>query len=131
MDPRIFHFVPVGASGATVVDGGAPHLVVLLRRPFSTNPGDSAVAERIHPADAVVALMEQTFDAERFGPTAPRLADARPRSATATSSPSGTPSDTVDQIEDLFRLDPVEPARRVRPPAERGLQPGRRLGAAR
>ena len=121
--PEDFHFVPVGASGATVVEGGAPHLVVLLRRPFSTNPGDSAVAERMHPADAVVALMGQTFDAERFGPTTLRLA-----TLTAVSHcyelTVGTPKRTIDQIEDLFRLDPVDPLDVSVLPTSEAFSPG-------
>ncbi len=31
-----FHFVPIGATGATLADAGTAHLVVLLRRPGTT-----------------------------------------------------------------------------------------------
>ncbi len=63
----------MGATGATVVDGGRPRLVVILRRPCGIRRR-AAHAQLLHPADAVVALMQQTQDAERFGPAAVQLA---------------------------------------------------------
>ena len=62
-----FRFVPVSASGGAVATGGPVHLVILLRRPEFRDPSEGAVSRRLHPADAAVALMQETLDAERFG----------------------------------------------------------------
>jgi hypothetical protein len=103
-----FRFVPIGASGATVADGGVPHLVVLLRRSWGDPSTVGAVARRLHPADAVVALMQESLDAERFGAAAERLAIL----AAATHCfelTRGTPGETADEIEMLVGLDLAEP----------------------
>jgi hypothetical protein len=103
-----FRFVPIGASGATLSDGGLPCVVVLLRRSWGDPSTVGAVAHRLHPADAVVALMQETLDAERFGAAAERLAVL----AAATHCYElirGTPGDTADEIERLVGLDPAEP----------------------
>jgi hypothetical protein len=106
-----FGFVPIGSSGAEVANGGRPHLVILLRR--NSAPGDAAavpVARRLHPADATVALMQETLDAERYGRAAHRLAILAARSQCYELT-LGTPEATVDEIESLFGLDlpaPVE-----------------------
>ncbi len=54
--PEDFRFVPISASGATVVEGGTPHVVVLLRRPPFATPGSGPNAHRLHPADAVLRV---------------------------------------------------------------------------
>jgi len=105
--PEDFRFVPVSASGATVVAGGAPHVVLLLQRPFPGEPVTGAVAVHLHPADAVVALMQETLDAERFGSATMRLAELAAASHCFELT-TGTPAETADEIERLFRLDPVE-----------------------
>jgi hypothetical protein len=106
--PEAFRFVPMSASGAAVVDGGAPHVLVLLRRPSFVIPGTKPVAARLHPADAVVALMSDTMDAERFGPAAARMAELVAVSHCFELT-AGTPTETADLIEQLACLDPVEP----------------------
>ena len=112
-----FRFVPVSASGAAVATGGPVHLVILLRRPDFRDPSEGAVSRRLHPADAAVALMQETLDAERFGPAAIRLARLAASSHCYELS-VGTPSATADQIEELFSLDPVTPFEvSVRPPS--------------
>jgi hypothetical protein len=121
--PEDFRFVPVSASGATVVEGGVPHVVVLLRRPFPRNQVGSPVAERLHPADAVVALMQETLDAERFGSAAARLATLAAASHCYELT-AGTPEATVDEIEQLFRLDPVEPEEVAVLPSSPAFSPG-------
>jgi hypothetical protein len=101
-------FVPIGATGAAVVDGGDPHVVIVLRRTADADSAADSTAYRLHAADAVVALMEETLDAPRFGRAAERLA----RLAAASHCfelEIGTPSNTVDTIEGLFGLDPAEP----------------------
>jgi hypothetical protein len=121
--PEDFRLVPVSASGATVVEGGAPHVVVLLRRPFPGSPIGGPVAERLHPGDAVVALMQHTFDAERFGTAAPRLA-ALAAASHCYELTMGTPAETVDEIERLFRLEPAEPVEIAVLPSSEAFSPG-------
>ena len=121
--PEEFRFVPIGASGAAVVEGGAPHVVIVLRRALIDGSDCGAVAQRLHPADAVVALMQETLDAERFGRSALRLA-----TLAATSHCFelwvGTPTETVDQIETLFRLDRSEQLEVDLFPASTSFSPG-------
>jgi hypothetical protein len=113
-----FRFVPVGASGAAVVGGGVPHLVVLLRRPVDGTLIAGPVVHEIHPADAVVALMQETLDAARFGSAAVELARLAAVSHCFEIT-TGTPAETADTIETLFRLDPVETLDvRVFPPSD-------------
>jgi hypothetical protein len=103
-----FRFAPIGASGADVVDGGSPHLVVLLRRDPFAPPVVRPETRRLHPADAVVLLMQETFDAERFGATVVRLAELAATSHCFELT-VGTPEATVNEIEALAQLDPPEP----------------------
>jgi hypothetical protein len=105
--PVGFTFVPMGASGCTVGTGGAPHLVVLLRRTEDAPPSAPS-ATVVHPADAVVALMQETLDAQRFGDAALRLT-ALAAVSHCYEITCGTPSDTADLITTLFTLAPVEP----------------------
>jgi hypothetical protein len=115
-----FSFVSIGATGATVVDGGRPHLAVILMRP--SGPEEGAHAEPLHPADAVVALMQQTQDAERFGPAVVQLAKLA-ASTRCVDLTTGTPTETADAIEALFRLDP-EPVDVAVHPASDAFSPG-------
>jgi hypothetical protein len=106
--PDGFRFVPMGATGAALAQGGAPHLVVLLRRPLDDGALAGPVPQRMHPADAVVGLMQETLDAERFGAAAARLA-ALAAASHCYELTTGTPEATADVIETLFALDPVDP----------------------
>jgi hypothetical protein len=121
--PEDYRFVPVSASGATVVEGGTPHVVVLLRRPYPGDAIDSPVVERLHPVDAVVALMQETLDAERFGSAAARLAALAAVSHCYVLT-IGTPAATVDEIERLFRLGPAEPVEVSVLPSSPAFSPG-------
>jgi hypothetical protein len=103
--PDPFRFVAIGATGAEIVEGGVPHLVVLLRRPFGGVAATGLAVQEVHPADAVVALMQETFDAERFGSAALRLATLAAASHCYEIT-IGTPSETADAIETLFQRDP-------------------------
>ncbi len=118
-----FRFVPIGASGATVIDRGLPQLVVLLRRQSDPSSIAVPIARRLHPADAVVALMQETLDAERFGSAALRLATLAAASHCYELT-IGTPTATAEQIEQLFELGPVEPVEvSVLPPSD-AFSPG-------
>jgi hypothetical protein len=104
-----FRFLPIGISGAKVVEGGTSHVVVLLRRNVGQGGTPTVPAARpLHPADAAVALMQQTLDAERFGHAAFRLATLAAHSH-CYELILGTPEASVDEIEALFRLGPPEP----------------------
>lgn len=104
-----FSFAPIGASGASVAPGGQVHLLILLRRPPEGADPLVPSTRSLHAADAVVALMQETLDAERFGPSAHRLATlaARTRCHELTI---GTPEATAAQIESLFQADLSAPA---------------------
>jgi len=103
-----FRFVAIGASGATLSEGGLAHLLIVLRRPPDGAPPVVPVARPLHPADAVVALMDETLDAERFGAAAIQLATVAAASHCYELT-IGTPMATVDDIERLFRLPAAEP----------------------
>lgn len=105
-----FQFVSLGASGAEVVTAATPHVVVLLRR-AATGPLATAVEHRLHPADTVVGLMEETLDSARYGAGAlVRLAQLAARSHCARVL-VGDPVSTAEAIERLSDEGPVRPQR--------------------
>src|SRR5262249_17552622 len=85
-----------------------PHLLILLQRPPGDAPIGAPETEALHPADAVVGLMQITFDAERFGSAAARLAGLAAVSHCYRLT-IGSPADTADTIEELFALEPPAP----------------------
>ncbi len=96
-----FNFVPIGATGALVAASATPHSTVLLRRDPAA--GDDAVpsSRRLQPADAVVALMQETLDAGRYGDAALRLAQLAVAS-NCYEVTVGSPEKTAEHIEELF-----------------------------
>jgi hypothetical protein len=120
--PDDFHFVAAGRTGADVAEGGAPHLVVLLERPTDA-PRDRAASTALHPADAVVALMQQTLDAERFGAAVPRLARLAARTR-CHRLVRGAPGETAAEIERLASAAPVTPVDVSVLPASEAFAPG-------
>jgi hypothetical protein len=62
--------VPVSAMGGAIADQIEPALVVILQRAADGSTEAHPVSTHLHPADAVVQLMGQTMDAQRFGPHA-------------------------------------------------------------
>lgn len=105
-DGDAFRYVPIGATGASVAAFAHPRLVVLLRRP----DGDVAAAASsrpLAPTDAVVALMQETLDATRYGASALRLARLA-GSASCVEVTIGSPQDTARLIEHLFDEEPPE-----------------------
>ncbi len=105
--PEWFRFVSVGASGGQVTDHGTPYLVVLLRRMVGGGTEHvEPVVRGLQPADAVVALMQDTLDAERFGAAALRLAQLAAASHCFELT-VGTPEKTVAEIERLALLEPA------------------------
>jgi hypothetical protein len=107
-DSTAFKFVPMGASGAAITASGRPHLFVLLRRRSNPDAVGPPEFRRLHPADAVVALMQQTLDAERFGSAALQLARSA-SSAHCFDVIAGTPEATVHLVERLHDEGPAEP----------------------
>lgn len=118
-----FRFAPVGASGATIAAHGVPQLVVLLRRDSLAYPSGPPGVQQIHPADAVVAMMGQTFDAERFGSAALQLARLA-ASCHCFELTIGTLDETVDTVEALFALGPAVPLDVHVLPASPAVSPG-------
>ena len=110
--------VAAGAIPAPVDDELHPTLVVLLRRPSPAPSGMPSTIDPVHPADAVVALMEQTMDPVRFGPDAlwvlARLA-GRSRCVRLTV---GHPDEASTLLERVIGDEPQAHAvRRMRPDA--------------
>jgi hypothetical protein len=103
-DPYGYRFVAIGATGARMVDTASPHLLILLERAPGYSPFSRPETEALHPADAVVELMQNTFDAERFGSPAARLA-ALAAVSHCYRLTVASPADTADTIEELFALE--------------------------
>lgn len=122
-DPDTFHFVPVGASGAALAQGGTAHVVILLRRPPAGSPITGPTSRELAPADAVVSLMQETLDAERSGDAAHQLATLAAR-CHCYELTIGGPEATAELIEKLFQLDPVEPLDVTTLPWSEALAPG-------
>ncbi|MDA9359898.1 hypothetical protein N9R50_01850 [bacterium] len=62
--------VPAGALSAVVAGSVVPKLIVILHRSEDRRTDQPSVITHVDPADAIVGLMSQTMDAERFGPDA-------------------------------------------------------------
>jgi hypothetical protein len=118
-----FRFLPIGANGVDAVNGGIPRLVVLLSRPAVGTPATVPAPRAIHPADAVVALMQETLDAERFGTAAVQLLATLAGASHCFELTLGAPSETAEQIEKLFQLEPVGFDVAPLPPSS-GFSPG-------
>jgi len=98
-DDATGQYVPIGLSGVTICDRAPVSAVVLLRR--SSDPRDEPLVERLHPADAVVGLMQEALDAGRYGTEAVvRLAELA-ASATNVRLIRGNPERTVDAIVEV------------------------------
>ena len=102
-----FRFVRAGATAEVGTDAVRCHLIVLLRPRHGGGTAAPASCP-LHPADAVVGLMQETLDAERFGATTARLATLTAASHCFEVTLGG-PADTAGLIEELFDLAPVEP----------------------
>jgi hypothetical protein len=112
-----FRFVRAGCAGATASEAAPCHLIVLLRRSADGAAMPSAVSRPVHPVDAVVALMQESLDAERFGPAAARLA-ALAAASHCHELMIGPPADTAALVEELFDVAPATPLEvRVLPPS--------------
>lgn len=116
-----FRYVPVGQNGGTVC-GNAPVAAVAMLT-FADQPDVAARVEPLHPADAVVALMEHTLDAGRYGPEAVvRLAELV-RGAVNVRIGRGDPDHTADAIVELAARPAPEPVSIVRHPPSAQVRP--------
>lgn len=106
-DQPSFSFVPISATGARVAASALPHLTVLLRRNPAAGDDAAPLSRRLRPADAVVALMQETLDAGRFGNAALRLAQLAVVS-NCYEVTVGSPEATADHLEELFNGLPAE-----------------------
>lgn len=96
------HHVALGAVGATTCEAAEPKLVAVLRRVGGPSGPAEASSTRLHPVDAVVALMGETMDAGRFGSGAAfELARLAAR-CHCHEIVLGSPTATVTEVERLF-----------------------------
>lgn len=95
--------VPVGALGITTAMTANPTMIVVLSRKHG---GEQATWGSISAANAVVALVEQSLDFERYGESALfAIAELCVR-CRCVQIDAGTPSDTAELVEDLACSDP-------------------------
>lgn len=105
-DDRIWT-VPASATGAGCVDSIEPHCVVILtpdQRHHGRAPSQPAP---IHPADAVVAMMEQTMDAGRFGARAVDALAVLAARSHCVQMQVGPLDDAAEALELLIRETPT------------------------
>lgn len=95
-----YRFVPASNSGAAIAQGGEARLAVLLKRD-TASPAAVATSREVPPADAVVRMMQEVFDAERHGSAALRLAEFA-AGVVCHEVTVGTPQSTAALIETLF-----------------------------
>ena len=67
-DDSLWWHIPASTIPAPVTKESQPSTIVILHRRADGSTQEAPTPQPIHPADAVVALMSQTMDAERFGP---------------------------------------------------------------
>ena len=95
--------VPVSRVTRQISEEVDPKLIVILHHGFEGSETMRATPMEIHPADTVVALMEQTMDAQRFGPDAVNvLADLASR-CTCVSMAVGPLDQAASALTDLLR----------------------------
>jgi hypothetical protein len=96
--------IPAGALAVPLVDCADPCLIVILRRDRSFPEGlELPRMSEIHACDAVVALMGETMDAERFGPTAVLELARLAARCLCVEVLAGSPAATAELVEDLLR----------------------------
>jgi hypothetical protein len=117
-DAHGLRFVPMGAAGAEIQTRATSQVVVLLKRETAPEPAIEPLVRPLHPADAVVGLMQETLDADRFGRAAVRLAELA-ASSHCVEMVRGTPERTAAKIEELARQGTPQPMEvTVLPPSD-------------
>lgn len=105
-----FVFVPMGRTGASIASSGRPALVVLLRATDVTGqPHSDPVVRDLHPADAVVLLMQETLDADRFGSDSVAVLLDLAAASHCVEVIRGTPNATAQCIDELASSEPAAP----------------------
>jgi hypothetical protein len=99
--PTTLWNVPLGRVGVTTATAAEPTLVVLLSRGTSEIPS----WEPVRPADAVVGLVEQSLDLERYGDDALHALAELCARRNCVQVASGTPGATAQLIETLAAED--------------------------
>lgn len=100
-EDRNWWHVPASAIAAAISPSINPSLIVILQRPPDGTFDDPPLATPTHPTDAVVALMGQTMDAERFGPDAVSLLARLTAHSRCVTLQAGPIDATVELIETL------------------------------
>lgn len=108
--------VPVSGLGAPVVDQIRPCVIIILGK--GGGYGGEAVVGELHPADAVVYLMGQTMDSQRFGPRAVEALALLAGNCLCASLVVGTLESELDLVSGLVSQDfDRVPVRRIDPAA--------------
>lgn len=115
-------FVAASSAGATLGSPAPPRLIVLLKRDSFAAAYPPVRVRELHPVDAVVSLMQETLDAERYGDAAIRLAQLAVESR-CVEIWAGSPDATVDAIEEAFARPSVDPLSVERMPPSLALKP--------
>lgn len=97
--------VPASRIGAPIVERVEASLVVILEPPASGGFDEPPKVSHLHPTDAVVKLMSQTMDAERFGPEALEALVSRAANATCVALQTGQVDETADLVGRLAAAD--------------------------
>lgn len=101
--------VPLGVIGAAIREEAVPRVVILLRRTQTSGSMALPTSRPIHPVDAVVGLMQETLDADRYGSGAVlALAHLATRCACLELT-VGDLTSTVGAIERVFGESEVPP----------------------
>ena len=98
--------VPASKLGVRIEDSIRPACVVILSRPPTGSDVELSVLQRIHPADAVVSLMGQTMDAERFGPATVATLAGIASTCHCVALPIGSLERATTELEKLIAEEP-------------------------
>ena len=104
VDP--YWLVPVSALSASIQPELEPTVIVILHRAYGGVTDASPLPTQLHPADAAVALMGQTMDAERFGPHAAATLCHIAARCRCVALPVGPLDALVAVLDDLASMPP-------------------------
>jgi hypothetical protein len=94
--------VPASRLGGTVVDEAEPSLIVILSRDPSRQGAAVPSCIPLHGAEAVVALVEQSMDAQRFGEATLQAIAGLAAQSRCVSVDVGTPATTAEMVDRLL-----------------------------
>jgi hypothetical protein len=126
--------VPASRLGGRVVAAADPALLVFLSRTGTDSAADARPSwTTVHPADAVVLLVQESLDVGRFGESAVVVIAELAARCRCVRVEAGTPSDTAELVEQLLTTCAVsehEPPLVLPTRAGTGYAPGVKVGDA-